>query len=476
MKIFKIYLLIAVIFSLQIYLIQAWTNDYENNLGQNFMNTYFNMKKNELFNQKLNKRPNKNLHKKPVSNLNKSSAVPIPSFNYIGCFSDKRELRDLGDKDFTFITKYNKSMPTVELCVLLCSQDGFSFAGVQAFDECYCGYSYGRYNETDSRNCFFNCGGKYTCGGYNANSVYYISLKKKDALSEKLDKKPNGELDRSLVSSSSSSAIDQNQNPCLASPCKNSGICVTLMDDRGTPRGFICKCINPQDSGMYCEERNFCYSNPCLNNGHCVNMPTAYKCECASNYNGKNCEVYDVCGTKPCLNDGECIMKSPTFFECNCTKNYIGATCELLNPCHNVTCMSRGVCRYTSGNDFFCLCESNFVGKNCDQCKPQFTGLNCDQCIPGFTGKNCDQLVNQCTPNPCLNGFCLKDSTRLHDYKCVCADGWTGKKCSEKNCLIDPCLNGGHCALSFNNQTDQVDYKCNCPANLYGRQCEFSGK
>jgi hypothetical protein len=55
-----------------------------------------------------------------------------PIFSYLGCFSDKRELRDLGDKDFTFVTKYNKSMPTVELCVYLCSQDGYNFAGVQA--------------------------------------------------------------------------------------------------------------------------------------------------------------------------------------------------------------------------------------------------------------------------------------------------------------------------------------------------------
>lgn len=55
-----------------------------------------------------------------------------PMFSYIGCFADKRELRDIGDKDFTFITKYNKTMPTVELCVYLCSQDGYNFAGVQA--------------------------------------------------------------------------------------------------------------------------------------------------------------------------------------------------------------------------------------------------------------------------------------------------------------------------------------------------------
>ena len=55
-----------------------------------------------------------------------------PIFSYVGCFNDRRELRDVGDKDYTFITKFNKSIPTVELCVLLCAQDGYSIAGIQA--------------------------------------------------------------------------------------------------------------------------------------------------------------------------------------------------------------------------------------------------------------------------------------------------------------------------------------------------------
>ena len=157
------------------------------------------------------------------------SASHKPIFSYIGCFADKREMRDIGEKDFTFLTKYNKSMPTVELCVLLCSQDGFRFAGVQAFDECYCGNSYGRYNETNLANCFFQCGGKYTCGGYNANSVYYISKQSSNynINSNSNNKNHNNEIDRALAMSSSISA-----NPCQNSPCQNSGICVTLMDDK----------------------------------------------------------------------------------------------------------------------------------------------------------------------------------------------------------------------------------------------------
>lgn len=56
----------------------------------------------------------------------------IPSFKYTGCYNDKREERDISEKDFSFITKYNKSLPTVELCVSLCHSHGFKVAGVQA--------------------------------------------------------------------------------------------------------------------------------------------------------------------------------------------------------------------------------------------------------------------------------------------------------------------------------------------------------
>jgi hypothetical protein len=62
-------------------------------------------------------------------NVNK---FELPSFKYLGCFNDKREQRDIIDKDFSFITKYNKSIPTVELCTSMCFKNGFKYAGVQA--------------------------------------------------------------------------------------------------------------------------------------------------------------------------------------------------------------------------------------------------------------------------------------------------------------------------------------------------------
>ena len=76
----------------------------------------------------------------PASSPYFFSNLPLnyePIFSYVGCFNDRREARDIGEKDFSFITKYNKSVPTVEMCVQLCAKDYYQIAGIQAFDECY---------------------------------------------------------------------------------------------------------------------------------------------------------------------------------------------------------------------------------------------------------------------------------------------------------------------------------------------------
>ncbi|CAF0728575.1 unnamed protein product [Brachionus calyciflorus] len=438
----------------------------------------------------------------PVQNPNKFNK---PIFSYVGCFADRREARDIYEKEYTYITKFNKTLPTVELCVNLCAQDGYTVAGIQAFDECYCGNTYGRYNATEENNCFFQCAGKYTCGGYNANSVYFISS---------FQIAGGRENDRSLMN-----AVPN--NPCASSPCLNSGMCITLMDDKGVPRGYICRCTNPQDTGVFCEERNFCHSNPCLNGAICTNtftgfickcssgwtgfncntplnlpsskvesfncfqdgnhcrnggtcfklMDSSYMCKCPGNYKGIYCEIFDMCSTLPCQNGGECTFKETNGFYCNCTKDFYGQKCEFKNTCSDFECYNGGECSMDSlTHKKFCSCPNNFAGIDCRECKPQFSGENCELCASGYFGLNCEQTINQCSPNPCLNGVCASDDS---SYKCVCSEGWKGRNCTEKNCLIKSCLNEGVCTSKYDSVNKVMDFRCECPPNYHGDQCEF---
>lgn len=55
-----------------------------------------------------------------------------PLFSYLGCFNDRKEDRDINEKDFSYVTKFNKTIPTVELCVSLCAEHGYKIVGIQA--------------------------------------------------------------------------------------------------------------------------------------------------------------------------------------------------------------------------------------------------------------------------------------------------------------------------------------------------------
>lgn len=55
-----------------------------------------------------------------------------------------------------------------------------------------------------------------------------------------------------------------------------------------------------------------------------------------------------------------------------------------------------------------------------------------------------------------------------------CGDGMVvsseGKGCVDRNeCLDMPCLNGGTCI----NQEPRLRYRCVCPENFWGENCEF---
>ena len=55
-----------------------------------------------------------------------------PVFTYLGCYNDRKDVRDIYEKDFSYVTKFNKTIPTVELCISLCAEHGYKIVGIQA--------------------------------------------------------------------------------------------------------------------------------------------------------------------------------------------------------------------------------------------------------------------------------------------------------------------------------------------------------
>jgi hypothetical protein len=88
------------------------------------------------------------------------------------------------------------------------------------------GNTYGRYNSTENSKCFFSCDKKYTCGGYNANSVYSIEapagVNDLETSSTRLPLQSLKQMPKLTVPVAT--------DPCKASLCLNSGKCVVTDD------------------------------------------------------------------------------------------------------------------------------------------------------------------------------------------------------------------------------------------------------
>lgn len=103
----------------------------------------------------------------------------------------------------------------------------------------------------------------------------------------------------------------------------------------------------------------------------------------------------------------------------SCTSRYIGNFCEHHNPCYNgPRCQNGGTCMASMKDGF-----------------PTFW---CD-CPIGFSASLCEiHVPNVCDSSPCINGGTCRLKT-LHDFKCVCAEGYSGKKSFFGSLLLLPC-------------------------------------
>ncbi|KAL4237885.1 hypothetical protein ACF0H5_002595 [Mactra antiquata] len=163
-------------------------------------------------------------------------------------------------------------------------------------------------------------------------------------------------------------------DPCISSPCYNSGVCVA---DKVTG-GYLCRC-KEKYFGRHCETRlDICHPNPCLNDGICSTRP-GQLCYCrrGSGYTGKYCDI-DINDCKPnsCNYHGTCTDTGKKSTKCDCFGRYNGTTCDFdkcpdedsslfecpATDCHKDTCNRNGVC--TEGGN--CTCASGFTGPACN--------------------------------------------------------------------------------------------------------------
>lgn len=65
--------------------------------------------------------------------------------------------------------------------------------------------------------------------------------------------------------------------------------------------------------------------------------------------------------------------------------------------------------------------------------------------MKGYTGVNCDTIIDNCKPDPCINGNC---TSIVGSFTCLCPKGFAGTQCEVyvKQCSTNLCQNGGVCS------------------------------
>lgn len=80
------------------------------------------------------------------------------------------------------------------------------------------------------------------------------------------------------------------------------------------------------------------------------------------------------------------------------------------------------------------------------KCIPSDLLLHRCQCVEGYRGWLCEVNVDECDPNPCVNGASCLDG--LGSYTCRCLPGFNGTRC-ETGTTVDKDLETLFCQFGF---------------------------
>ncbi|MBI5275473.1 MAG: hypothetical protein HY854_03355 [Burkholderiales bacterium] len=104
------------------------------------------------------------------------TSPPIPG-TLLGCFRDDAASRVLDG--------YHTQIPAMTplACIAECRSRGYTSAGTQAGDQCFCGHAYDRLGSADTCNVPCDGDASQTCGGALANAVYATGFGRADITS-----------------------------------------------------------------------------------------------------------------------------------------------------------------------------------------------------------------------------------------------------------------------------------------------------
>ncbi|OWZ37285.1 glucan endo-1,3-alpha-glucosidase agn1 [Cryptococcus neoformans] len=108
-------------------------------------------------------------HHRSLIEKRATPATTVSGWSYIGCYKDNGNDRTLS------ASKKIASTMTPSACVAYCSDLGYSYAGLEYYDECYCGNSIDSTKLDVDTRCQFACKGdsSQACGGDTRLGVYY---------------------------------------------------------------------------------------------------------------------------------------------------------------------------------------------------------------------------------------------------------------------------------------------------------------
>ncbi|KAH7303931.1 WSC domain-containing protein [Stachybotrys elegans] len=372
---------------------------------------------------------------------------PFQPFVYSGCFQDG------SPRTLEYRSEQSSRNMTVEACVAECKGNGFRYAGLEYYGECYCGATVNS-PALDEGLCNLPCNGNntQTCGGNDALSIYQdptfpthpgdVDIEDYVPLGCYTDDGPNG---RSLPWVRNIPQDTFTPAQCLSS-CRDRGFPFA-----GTEYGQECYCgsvlgnytteVGAEECNMPCRgdasqtcggslRLNLYVARELLSLEPCgyeppvdtttTSVPTATSTTKSSSSTTKVPDTTTSSTTKvPDTTTTSSTTKAPDTTTTPSTTKFTSTTTTTSSVCTTTI---------TPPND----CEYK-VGKWCAPHFPDWEHEN--ECLNAW--KTCAKLVTSCWK---YAGFpasleCLKFSSWCGDIKKYCNNDCKGKTCSKKGCF-----------------------------------------